>query len=142
MILVIGYISSFLIFLFLRYQLKELKQEKKTQTENKEIMEVGTQALETLREGKRSKLERQTIEKLERMMRVSTRINLDRMQDVLDMSKKKFNNKIFEWAEEYGFTIDSNDLVVNKDTVSDFIDMLDGRFNDWQEKEKNNTGKI
>ena len=59
------------------------------------------------------------------------------MQNVLDMEKKTFDNKIFEWAREFDFIIDGDNLVINKDTVSDFIDALDKQFASWEKgKEK------
>ena len=71
------------------------------------------------------------------MMEVSTRINLDRMQNVLNMDKKTFDNKIFEWARDFNFTIDGDNLIINKETVSDFIDALDKQFASWEKgKEK------
>ncbi len=113
-------------------------EERKIRKGNKKIM--GLERVKRSGAGKQK--EKNNIEKIKLMMSVSTRINLDRMQDVLDMNKKEFNNKIFEWARDFGFTIDSNDLIVNKDTVSEFIDMLDEQFNEWTEKEKHDSNKI
>jgi len=83
------------------------------------------------REGK------EIFEKIKEMMEVSTRINLDRMQNVLNLDKKTFDNKIFEWARDFNFTIDGDNLIINKATVSDFIDALDKQFASWEKgKEK------
>ena len=75
-------------------------------------------------------------EKLTRMLNVSTRLNLNRMQNALDMDKRIFDNKIFEWAEEFSFTIDGDYLLINKETVSDFIDALDDEYKKWVSQDK------
>lgn len=81
--------------------------------------------------------EKERLEKIKEMMEVSTRINLDMMRDVLDMDKKTFNNKIFEWAKEFSFIIDGDYLNINKETISDFIYALDKQFAIWEKgKEK------
>ncbi len=79
--------------------------------------------------------------KIKRMLKVSTRINLDRMQDSLNMNKKLFNDKIFEWAEEFGFIIEGDYLNINKETVSAFIEALDKQFKEWGRKETSKVEK-
>ncbi len=76
------------------------------------------------------------------MLEVSKRISLDRMQDVLEMEKKTFNKRIFELAKQFGFIIDGDYLIVNRDTVSDFIDSLEKTFKEWEGTEKDKNYKI
>ncbi len=81
-------------------------------------------------------------QKIKLMLDVSKRISLDRMQDVLEMEKKAFNKRIFELAKQFGFIIDGDYLIVNKDTVSDFVDSLEKSFKEWEETEKDKNHKI
>ena len=81
-------------------------------------------------------------EKIKTMLEVSTRISLDRMQDVLEMEKKTFNKRIFDLAKQYGFTIDGDYLIVNKETVSDFVDSLEKKFKEWEKIEDDESYKI
>jgi len=81
-------------------------------------------------------------EKIKTMLEVSTRISLDRMQDVLELEKKTFNKRIFDLAKQYGFTIDGDYLIVNKETVSDFVDSLEKKFKEWEEIENDENYKI
>jgi len=74
--------------------------------------------------------------KIERMLQVSNRIKLDMMRNALNMEKKAFDEKFFEWAEEFGFIIDGDVLIVDKDTVSDYINKLDIMFETWEKSEK------
>jgi len=81
-------------------------------------------------------------EKIKTMLEVSKRISLDRMQDVLEMEKKTFNKRIFDLAKQYGFTIDGDYLIVNKETVSDFVDSLEKKFKEWEKIEDDESYKI
>ncbi len=74
------------------------------------------------------KLTISNLEEIKRIMQTSTKVNLDRMQDVLGMERKKFNKEIFRWAEIFNFNIDGDYLVVNKETVSNFISYLDAKL--------------
>ncbi len=76
------------------------------------------------------------------MMEVSTRIRLDMMQDVLKIDNSTFNHKIFEWAKEFGFTIDGDYLNINKASISDFITELDRQFESWRNDEHIRSNKI
>ena len=97
-----------------------------------------------LREEKqyRSEKEREMLEKIKEIMKVSTRIKLSMLRNILDTDKKTVDNKVFEWAKNYGFTIDGDYLIINRDTVSDFIDALDKEFVLWAKKEKIKSNKI
>jgi hypothetical protein len=68
------------------------------------------------------------IDDIERIMRTSTRVNLNRMQDALGMDRQDFNKLIFKWAELFTFTIDGDYLIVNKETVPNFISYLKAKF--------------
>ena len=68
------------------------------------------------------------LEEIKRIMQTSTKVNLDRMQDALGMERKNFNKEIFRWAEIFNFNIDGDYLVVNKETVSNFIRYLDAKL--------------
>jgi len=70
----------------------------------------------------------ENLEEIKRIIKTSTKINLDRMQDVLGMERKNFNKEIFRWAEIFNFKIDGDYLVVNEETVSNFISFLDAKL--------------
>ena len=73
---------------------------------------------------------------LKRMLRVSSRIRLDVMNDALEMDPQVFHRKIFEWAEEFGFRIDGDYVVVEDADISGFIDELDEKFEYWSNMKK------
>jgi hypothetical protein len=70
----------------------------------------------------------ENLEEIKRIMQTSTKVNLDRMQDVLGIERKNFNKEIFKWAEIFNFHIDGDYLIVNKETVSNFISFLDAKI--------------
>lgn len=88
------------------------------------------------------KSEEQILGTLRNMMEVSTKIKLDRMQSALKMEDHIFNEKIFNWARDFGFTIDGDYLIVNKNTVNDFMDALDKQFKEWKDLERQGQSKI
>ncbi len=83
----------------------------------------------------------EAIGRIRKMMSVSTKINLGMMRDALDMDAGDFNKKIFDWAAEFGFTIDGDYLVTKKETVENFIQALDQEFATWKGKEATQAGK-
>jgi len=89
----------------------------------------------------RQQQERERREKIERIMRVSSRIRLDTMRDILNLEPYIFHERLIDWAEKFGFEIDGDYLNINKDKVSDFIEKLDKQFSDWEQVEKDRIGK-
>lgn len=79
-----------------------------------------------------NKIERERLEKIKKIIRISNQIKLDMMRNILDLDSKMFDNKILDWASEFGFTIDGDYLIINKNTVSDFINMMDEQYAMWE----------
>jgi len=76
----------------------------------------------------RKKQENERINQIKSMLQVSNRLRLDMMRVALDMEEKDFNNKVFEWAKSFNFVIDGDYLIVNYDTISDFLNDLSNRL--------------
>ena len=90
---------------------------------------------------KREKEEKERREKLEKLMRRSTSIKIDMVRDILNLDTRTFNEKILEWADEFDFTINGDYLQFNKETVEDFIDILDKQFEEWHKEERHKIAK-
>ena len=58
------------------------------------------------------------------------------------MQEETFSEKVFEWAEEFNFIIDGDYLIVNKETLDDFMSALDSQFESWKKREEVSNGKI
>ncbi len=71
------------------------------------------------------------VDKLARIMRVSSRVRLDMLQGALKMPASDFNEKIFEWAEEFKFRIDGDFVDFSGGNIGGFIAELDAAFANW-----------
>jgi len=91
--------------------------------------------------GTKIRTPRRKLEKVQRMMEVSTRIELEMMRKALKMDEDRFSAKIFEWAHEFGFVIDGKFLIVKQETISDFMDELDKQFDTWHKEEEERSKK-
>ena len=69
-------------------------------------------------------LEKKRIDKIKEMLDVSLKIRLDLMREALEMDEKTFSTKIFAWAHQFNFIIDGDYLIVNPESISEFIDNL------------------
>jgi len=82
------------------------------------------------------------IKKLQQIMKVSDSLEISRLAGVLGMEEQALWEKIFEWAEKFGFRIKKNVVIFQNGDTEGFIESLDKQFVEWEQKEKNNTGKI
>ena len=71
---------------------------------------------------------------VQRMLKVAHRIKLDMMQNALQLNKREFDRMIFKWAEEFGFIIDGDYLIIQKEEVSDFIEKMEKAFSEWEKQ--------
>ncbi|MFX0046749.1 MAG: hypothetical protein ACFE8G_01140 [Candidatus Hermodarchaeota archaeon] len=70
-------------------------------------------------------------EKIERIMRVSNSIDLDLMREVLGMDENTFQERIIAYTQKYDMRIEGNNLIINKDTLDDFLNSLDEKYKEW-----------
>ncbi|MFX0070203.1 MAG: zinc ribbon domain-containing protein [Candidatus Hermodarchaeota archaeon] len=96
----------------------------------------------SLERGKLQVLEKEAIEKLKRVVSISDRIQIDMLKNILNLDDIRFARNIFNWAEAFNFTVDGDYLIINKDTVTEFIEALDKQFEMWTAMEKEKIGKI
>jgi len=70
--------------------------------------------------------DKRRIDRIKSMFEVSNKLKLDMVRIALDMDEKKFTKEVFEWAKKFNFVIDGDYLIINYDTIPDFIDTLSG----------------
>jgi hypothetical protein len=70
-------------------------------------------------------VEKDSIDKVKQMVKVSDRIRLDMMRKALKLDEEIFVEKIFEWAEKFDFRIDADMLIVNNEKMGDFYNALE-----------------
>ncbi len=85
------------------------------------------------------KLDRSSIVKLKKILRISNRFRLDMLMDILDIDKKTLIKIVEKWSADFGLEINGNYLIIKKDTVLEFIDALDKQFNEWEKTDMKNN---
>lgn len=70
------------------------------------------------------KEEREKIDRVKSMIRVSKKLRLDMMRTALEMDEKLFIEKVFQWAKQFNFVIEGDYLLINQDTTTDFLNDL------------------
>ena len=75
---------------------------------------------------------------VKRIMSENPQIKINLIRKAILMDEALFNKKINEWSEKYNFKIDEGELFVNKDTLSDFFDVLEEYFAEMKKKREEN----
>ncbi len=75
---------------------------------------------------------RERLEKLKEFIEGKTQIEVETLRNFFNINDKTFDRSLYEWALEYNLTIDGDIIIINKDTVSEFIDKLDKQFRKWE----------
>ncbi len=112
----------FSLFLLKRKRRKLVKDKLKTE----KLYDVLNQA-KMYKESEHLRLkkdEKGKFKKLKTMLKVSSRLKLKMMRTALELEKESFNNQIFEWAKKFEFTIDGDYMIINKETISAFLNHL------------------
>jgi hypothetical protein len=73
-------------------------------------------------------LSHSVIERVQKLLRVASRIRLDMMRDVVRLDPATFSEKIVDWAAEFGFEIDGDYVDVESGDVDRFIAFLQGEL--------------
>ncbi len=82
-------------------------------------------------EHKREEVDRIQLEKFERLLKVSTRIRIDQVQEILNLKGQDLWDRLISWAEQFNFTIEENVLIINSETTDAFIQALEEEFQTW-----------
>ncbi len=80
------------------------------------IIYIGTLVSEPIKQKRK--------EKIKITVEGSNQVKLNLMRKVLRMDRKNYSEKISEWAEKFGYTIEEDNLVIPDTNVSDFIELL------------------
>jgi tetratricopeptide (TPR) repeat protein len=67
---------------------------------------------------------KKTIQQLKSLFRVSKKININDIKDILDSERKKLLSHLVDWAEDYGFELDGDYLILNKESLPEFLNDL------------------
>ena len=90
------------------------------------LFELINQAIayKTSEQTRLEKEEKEKIDRIKSMIQVSSKLRLDLMRTALEMDKKLFAEKVFQWAKQFNFVIEGDYMLINQDTTSDFLNDL------------------
>ncbi|HME50943.1 MAG TPA: hypothetical protein VKM55_01885 [Candidatus Lokiarchaeia archaeon] len=82
------------------------------------------------------------MEKLKKLVKVSERLKISQMAQILAMDEATLYDRIVDWAADYGFTIDEDVVKFGAGRKEDFIAALDDAFQGWDKKTETKDGKL
>ncbi len=113
------------------------EQEARIREEQEAPLRAAAEARQnTEREHQRLAQEEARMKKLQQIIKVSNKLAVERIAQVLEMSIDETWKRVFDWAEKFQFTIDGDFILFNKDTVSAFIASMDKEFATWHQEGK------
>jgi len=65
------------------------------------------------------------LEQLKSLFKISKRVKIDLIQEILKLSKSELIDLMITWGEKYQFVLDGEYLEINKEHLSPFLDNLD-----------------
>ena len=90
----------------------------------------------------RRREEQERLDKLRQIIKVSESLEISRLASVLKVDEQYVWDKIFNWAEEFGFKIKENVVIFGQGDTTAFIDELQRQFETWDDATRRKDGKI
>ena len=91
---------------------------------------------------KERQIENDRIERLKKLLRVSEKLRISQMAELLEIDTKDLRKRILDWADQFGFTIDEDIVKFESSRKDAFIDALSDAFADWNKKTDAKEGKL
>jgi tetratricopeptide (TPR) repeat protein len=82
------------------------------------------------------------LEKLKKLVRVSKKLKLDQMASLLGLTVAELNERIVDWADQFGFLLDEDVVEFSNGRKDEFIAALDESFVSWDKKVTTKEGKL
>lgn len=67
---------------------------------------------------------KEQISQIKSILAVSNRIKLNMMRIALNMDEQSFSENVFKWAKQFNFIIDGENIIVDYDSIPQFMDNL------------------
>jgi hypothetical protein len=99
---------------------------KEDQLKTDKLFELITQAKD-YKEAEKLQIKekrKELIQQIGTMLAVSNRLKMDTMRTILDMDQDEFDENIFNWAEKFNFIIDRDEIIVDHNSIPQFMDNL------------------
>jgi len=82
------------------------------------------------------------VAKLRKIVNVSASLSISQLAELLKVDEAFIWENIVDWAEQFGFIIENDKIMFGKGNTIAFIDELDKKFAEWNEKTRTKEGKI
>ncbi len=139
MIIIIFGIMGIIIIKKMNYSHKDTIERERIAHEKAERVRIAREVAE--KERKKQELETQK-EKLRELMEHNQSLSVSYMAQKLQMDEDILWNHIFDWAIEFRFTIEGENVLISSGDLDRFMNSLDAYFEDWEQKEISKEGKI
>jgi hypothetical protein len=87
-------------------------------------------------------LEREQLDKLKALFKVSERVKIDDIASMLGTSRKDAFDKLLVLSKTVNFQINEDVVIIEKGQTDALISELDKQFGDWGNQEQTKSGKI
>src|SRR5271157_505410 len=87
-------------------------------------------------------MESSRMNKLKKLVKVSEKLKISQMAQILNMDEAKLYDRIVDWAADFGFTIDEDVVKFSGGRKDDFIASMNNAFADWNKKTETKDGKL
>jgi len=79
---------------------------------------------------------------LRRILHVSKKISITQVQKLLGLDLEEFKINLLAWAEQLGFKIDGDYLILDSNSTTQFIEYLEAQFTEWEQNQREKFEKI
>lgn len=110
----------------------QMEQQRQAEAEQRRQLEQKRNAM----------METTRMDKLKKLVKVSERLKISQMAQILGMDELTLYDRIVDWAADYGFTIDEDVVKFGAGRKDEFIAALDGAFQGWDKKVETKDGKL
>ncbi|HME54994.1 MAG TPA: hypothetical protein VKM55_22500 [Candidatus Lokiarchaeia archaeon] len=123
-----------------RQQQAAVESQRMAEVEQQRQVELARQ--HQIEQKQRAAMETTRMEKLKKLVKVSEKLKISQMAQILAMNETDLYDRIVDWAADYGFTIDEDVVKFGGGRKDDFIAALDGAFQSWDKKVETKEGKL
>lgn len=123
-------------------EINKLRDDNRTLAARMKEMSDTVSTLKLQLQKQHTMMESDRIDKLKKLVQVSKKVKVSQMAQILRMDEVELNERIVDWAEEYGFTLDGDFVEFGAGRKDEFINALNDAFSDWDKKTGNKFGKL
>jgi hypothetical protein len=82
------------------------------------------------------------MDKIKRIFAISDKVKLEMLQEILNLDKITFNERVLKIARDFGAEIDEKYIIINRNNLDKLFDLLDNSFKEWEELVEKKIKKV